>query len=257
MSHFRVMQFNMQFGQSWDEAAPDAAPINLGGTIAEVRKHNPDILLLQEVEHAASDGTQPPMPPNYTRLREELGGEYDSHVAMPKPDSRELPFGVGLAIFSRTALSDLKRTDLPSPLIHFDFFGQDKTPTDRLLIGTSTVIGGRKLQIFNTHLLAFFMLKSSSREHPQQRAIIVDMLKRSEGPTIIGGDFNISHHESLVNQMAGAGYSTVQQSQITWRRMPFVLDHLFYNSQLRCVGHAVAPTMASDHHVLVADFELE
>ena len=40
----------MQFGQSWDEAAPDAAPIDLDRTISEVRRQSPDVLLLQEVE---------------------------------------------------------------------------------------------------------------------------------------------------------------------------------------------------------------
>ena len=116
---------------------------------------------------------------------------------------------------------------------------------------------GRRVQIYNTHLLAFFMLKCSSADYPGQRAIIAETLKNSKGPTFIGGDFNVSHHESLVSQMETVGYRTVQKTEITWRRMPFVLDHLFYNSQLRCVGHAVVPTMSSDHHILLGDFELE
>ena len=37
MSAFRVLQFNMQFGQSWDGANPDHAPVNLDLTIAEIR----------------------------------------------------------------------------------------------------------------------------------------------------------------------------------------------------------------------------
>ena len=48
---------------------------------------------------------------------------------------------------------------------------------------------------------------------------------------------------------------TVQQTEITWRRRPFVLDHIFHNSQLRCVSRRVVPTPASDHHLIVADFE--
>ena len=39
MSTFRVLQFNMQFGQVWDDAYPDRAPINLDATIAEIRRH--------------------------------------------------------------------------------------------------------------------------------------------------------------------------------------------------------------------------
>jgi endonuclease/exonuclease/phosphatase (EEP) superfamily protein YafD len=41
---------------------------------------------------------------------------------------------------------------------------------------------------------------------------------------------------------------------VTWRRQPYVLDHIFHNAPLRCVGQAVVPTPASDHHALVADF---
>jgi len=36
--------------------------------------------------------------------------------------------------------------------------------------------------------------------------------------------------------------------------MPFVLDHLFFNSSLRLVGHAVIPTPCSDHHAVRAEF---
>ena len=77
----------------------------------------------------------------------------------------------------------------------------------------------------------------------------------SVGPTILTGDFNVSKHHTLVAQFAECGYATVQQTEVTWRRRPFVLDHIFYNPQLRCVAHRVEPTTASDHHALVADFE--
>ena len=50
-------------------------------------------------------------------------------------------------------------------------------------------------------------------------------------------------------------FATVQDTAVTWRRRPFVLDHIFHNPALRCVGHQVRPTPASDHPVLVADFE--
>jgi endonuclease/exonuclease/phosphatase family metal-dependent hydrolase len=254
MSRFRVLQFNMQFGQRWDDANPDTAPIDLDATLTEIRRHDADIVFLQEVEQAQVNGAPAPRPANYPRLRAELPG-YDSLFVLPKPDSRELPFGIGLAIFSRTPLAGSVQRDLPSPPIHFDFRGEDKTPTDRLLIGARTTIGGRELQLFTTHLLAFFMLKSSSEAHGEQRAIVAETLRQSKGPTLIGGDFNVSRHQSLVTQFAEVGYATVQQKEITWRRQPFVLDHLFYNAALRCVGCAVQPTPASDHHALVADFE--
>jgi endonuclease/exonuclease/phosphatase family metal-dependent hydrolase len=254
MNSFRVLQFNMQFGQIWDETYPDRAPIRLEATVEEIRRHNADIILLQEVEHAQAGGAQAEPPPNYTRLRAELAG-YDSWFSYPRADPRELPFGLGLAIFSRTPLRDPMRLDLPSPPIEFEFYGKKTTPTDRLLIGAKTTVCGRELQLFNTHLLAFFMLGSSSTANPFQRNLVAEQLAASRGPTILTGDFNVSRHQTLVAQFAERGYATVQQDEITWRRRPFVLDHIFYNAPLRPTGCAVLPTPASDHHALVADFE--
>ncbi len=254
MSTFKVLQFNMQFGQGWDDNDPDHAPINLDQTIAEIHRHDADIVLLQEVEQAHPGGAQPDPPTNYTKLRAALN-QYDGFFSIRKPDPRELPFGTGLAILSKTPLRDTMLHDLPSPPIKFEFEGETKTPTDRLLIGATTFIAGHALRIFNTHLLAFFMLKASSEEHIGQRELVLEQLRASQGATLLGGDFNVSQHESLVRQFAHAGYNTVQQDQITWRRRPYVLDHIFYSRQLRVVRHAVLPTVASDHHALVAEFE--
>jgi endonuclease/exonuclease/phosphatase family metal-dependent hydrolase len=253
---FRVLQFNMQFGQIWDDTYPDRAPIRLEASLDEIRRHQADIIMLQEVERALPGGVQFQPPPNYTRLREALAG-YDSWFGYPKADPRELPFGIGLAIFSRTPLRDRTRLDLPSPPIEFDFFGEKKTPTDRLLIGAKTTLAGRELQLMNTHLLAFFMLGSSSAANPVQRTLVAEQLARCPGPTLLTGDFNVSRHESLVAQFAEQGFHTVQQNEVTWRRRPYVLDHIFHNAPLRCVRHAVQPTPASDHHALVADFEFD
>jgi endonuclease/exonuclease/phosphatase family metal-dependent hydrolase len=254
MSTFKVLQFNMQFGQGWDDADPDGAPVNLDLTISEILSHDADVVMLQEVEHAQPDGVQLDPPPNYTRLIAALNGYY-SYFSYPKADPRELPFGIGLAIFSKTPLRDTFRHDLPSPPIEFEFQGEEKTPTDRLLIGAKTTLAGRELQLFNTHLLAHFMLNSSSERNSEQRQLVAEQLRRSDGPTLISGDFNVSKHDTLVKQFAKAGYQTVQTEEVTWRRRPYVLDHIFFNRNLHPVRYAVKPTMASDHHMLVAEFE--
>jgi endonuclease/exonuclease/phosphatase family metal-dependent hydrolase len=252
----KVLQFNMQYGQPWDDAYPDHAPIDLQKSIDEIRAHDADIVMLQEVEQTLPGGAQAQPPPHYTRLQREFSG-YDSYFCYPKPDARELPFGIGLAIFSKTPLRGQLCLNLPSPPVEFDFFGEKKTPTDRLLIGVTTTIGGREIRLFNTHLLAFFMLKSSSEVHLDQRKLVEEQLRASAGmPTLLTGDFNVSKHESLIHQFSAAGYQTVQSTEITWRRRPYVLDHIFYNDWLKPVQWAVKPTPASDHHALWAEFEL-
>lgn len=253
-ARFKILQFNMQFGQIWNDTDPDRAPIRLSQTIEEIQSHDADLILLQEVELAEPGGTQPPVPPNYSRLKGALAG-YDSYFSFPREDPRELPFGIGLAIFSRTPLREQFRVDLPSPAVEFDFFGEKRTPTDRLLIGATTSIGDRDLCVMNTHLLALFMLRSSSEVHNEQRQLVANQLARAAGPTVLGGDFNVSKHQSLVQQFDAVGFKTVQDREVTWRRRPFVLDHLFYNSALRPISHVVKPTPASDHHALCAEFE--
>ena len=254
MRTFKVLQFNMQFGQSWEEIHPDRAPVDLGLTIAEIREQDADIVFLQEVEQARPEGLQPDPPPNYTRLSAELKG-YEGFFSYPRQDPRELPFGIGLAIFSKTRLHRPFLRYLPSPPVEFQFRGHKCTPTDRLLIGAETTLGQRELRVLNTHLLAFFMLKAGAEEQFGQRELVIKELLASDGATLIGGDFNVSRHESLVQQFALAGYRPVQTDKVTWRRRPYVLDHIFYSQQLRPVHHAVKPTNASDHHMLVAEFE--
>jgi endonuclease/exonuclease/phosphatase family metal-dependent hydrolase len=254
MSTFKVMQFNMQFGQIWDEGNTEHAPIDLGLTIAEILSHGADIVILQEVEHAQIGGAQIEPPPNYTRLKTALKG-YHGYFSYPKADPRELPFGIGLAIFSKTPLRDTFRLDLPSPPIEFEFKGEKKTPTDRLLIGATTTLLGHELHLFNAHLLAYFMLNSSSEHHPEQRNLVLEQMRLVSGPSLIAGDFNVSNRDSLVNQFAAAGYQTVQSTEVTWRHRPYVLDHIFHSKHLRPLRKTVKPTKASDHHVLIAEFE--
>lgn len=254
MKTFKVMQFNMQFGQIWDETDPDNAPIDIDLTIAEILRYDADIVILQEVEHAQPGGKQLDPPPNYTRLKTSLKG-YHGYFSYPKADPRELPFGIGLAIFSKTPLRDTFRLVLPSSPVEFDFDGKRTTPTDRLLIGAKTTLDGHDLQLFDTHLLAYFMLNSSSEEHNQQRQLVVEQLRRAQGPALIAGDFNVSNRDSLINQFSDAGYLPVQTTEVTWRHRPFVLDHIFHSPHLRTVRYNVKPTKASDHHILIGEFE--
>lgn len=253
---FRVLQFNIQFGQSWNDETPDLEPVRLERTIEELQRSEADLIFLQELEKAPEGGLSPTVgSPNYARIAAALGPSFSGLYALPAHDPRELPFGVGLAVFARGELLRPRTLRIPSPPIHFSFGGVSRTPTDRLLVGAEARLDGRLLQVFNVHLLAFFMLKSSSEEHPEQRAFVIEELRKTSGPALIGGDFNVSRHEPLIRQMAEAGFSTVQSATPTWRRQPLVLDHLFFNKGLRCLRHEVRPTTASDHHLLLADFD--
>jgi endonuclease/exonuclease/phosphatase (EEP) superfamily protein YafD len=186
----------------------------------------------------------------------ELLTGYDSVFSYPLKNDTELPFGLGLAVFSRTKLTDFHKTDLPTAQLEFVFDGKKRRTSSRLLLEVSTILEGRRLKILNTHLQAFFMIGDSSDAHPEQRSIVESKLRAAGGePLILAGDMNSAPGESIVRQFENAGFRTVQNEEVTWRRMPFVTDHLFFNASLRPISQRVEKTDVSDHHAVVADFE--
>jgi len=253
MSRIKALTFNMQFGQRWDEADPDAAPIDFEGTIEFLRSREFDLLLLQEVERARPGGEQPDPAPNYLRLKHAFRG-WHSVFAWPPLNPDELPFGIGLSIFSRTPLADFFHDILPAPDVIFDFQGKRVRPSERSLIGVKTEVDGRQLCVMNTHLQAFFMIGTTSNEHRGQRDAVEQRLAEVDCPAIMSGDFNIGPDEDTVAQFERAGFQAVQNEEITWRRKPFVLDHFFHNARVELESYEVVPTETSDHHALEAVF---
>jgi len=246
---FSALTFNMQNGQIWDDANPDDTPIDLNATAAFLKAQDADVIFLQEVEQGFEGGHQIQPPPNFEFLRSQLP-QYDAVFAYPVPNPVELPFGLGLAIFSKTPLHDFYRFDLPPGEVTFEFGGIERKPSHRLLIGVETEIEGRTLNLLNTHLQAFFMINASSDRFCTQRNLVEEKLRHERGATLLAGDFNCAPGESLINQFAEAGYSPSQTQEITWRRKPFVVDHIFFNKHLRLERCAVVHTSVSDHHAV-------
>tara|TARA_B100001123_G_scaffold411647_1_gene508065 strand:- start:11195 stop:11626 length:432 start_codon:yes stop_codon:yes gene_type:complete len=130
----------MQFGQVWVTANFDTAPVRVEETARTLRLYDTDILLLQEVEKAGPNVKQSNPPKYYTYLKEALQG-YESVLDYPTEDSRELPFGVGLVIFSRYPILSSRTTQLPGAPVEFKFDGS-KTPTNRIIITAEIEIEG-------------------------------------------------------------------------------------------------------------------
>jgi endonuclease/exonuclease/phosphatase family metal-dependent hydrolase len=251
---FRLLTLNIQNGQPWDPLDPDRPGVDISGVAAFLRGQEADIFCLQEVERGYDGGSQVEPPPNYNALRTMLA-DYDSVFSYPLQNHCEIPFGLGLAIFSRTPLEDFERVDLPAAPIEFEFAGKKRCASSRLLISAATTIRGRRLQILNAHLQAFFMIGSSSDEHPAQRNQVESRLRALTGPSVLAGDMNSTPEEGLVSQFARAGFSTVQNSAPTWKRRPYVVDHIFHNAGLRLLGQRVVSAPVSDHDAVVAEFD--
>lgn len=251
---FRILTLNIQNGQPWNVANPDDPQVNLKSVADFLNSRGADLICLQEVERGFDGGLQLEPPPHYGILRTLLPG-YDSVFGYPLKNQLEIPFGLGLAIFSRTPLLEFARLDLPAAPVEFEFSGKTRQASSRLLISAKTLMQGRALTILNTHLQAFFMIKSSSNDHTAQRDLVEAKLIEQAGPTLLAGDMNTAPEENLVEQFGAAGFKTVQRSEPTWRRMPFVVDHIFHNTHLICLDRRVVHTDVSDHHAVEAEFE--
>lgn len=252
---FTSLTLNIQNGLPWNELEPDAGQIDLLRTADFLKGQDADIIFLQEVEMGHDGGVQIEPPPNFSMLQQMLPG-YDAVFGYPLKNETELPFGLGLAIFSKTKLQNPMRLDLPAPDIEFEFDGRKRKPSSRLLISASTILGGREVRLMNTHLQAFFMIGASSTQHREQRDAVARALRQSQGPTLLAGDFNCMPEEGLIEQFAAIGFRPAQNRDVTWRRMPYVLDHIFFNADLHLKSSQVVPTLASDHHAVRAEFEL-
>lgn len=250
---FSALTFNMQNGQGWDETNPDDPEVSLGDTLAFLLAQDADVIFLQEVERGYEGGRQVDPPPHYEWLKARLPG-YHGVFGYPLANPQELPFGLGLAIFSRTPLRNFRRRDMAPSDLTFEYGGTNRAPSHRLLISAETEIEGRELRLLNTHLQAFFMIGASSNEHRAQRDAVEEELKNCAGAALLGGDMNSAPGETVVEQFVQAGFRTSQNTGVTWRRKPYVLDHIFYNAALRLESCRVIPTEASDHHAIRGEF---
>jgi endonuclease/exonuclease/phosphatase family metal-dependent hydrolase len=251
---FTALTLNLQNGQIWDPANPDSAPIDLSRALAFLAKLEPDVIFLQEVEQGRDGGGRKDCPTHFNFLRAHLAG-YDSTLYLPPDHPDELPFGLGIAIFSKSPLRAIERIELPAAPICFEFGGRLRKPVPRTLLAATADLDGIPVRLFNTHLQAYFMIGTNSEEHPEQRNALVTELMRARGAVLLGGDFNVAPGERLVEQLAACGFQTAQNTIPTWKRRPFIVDHLFFNNRLRLDGCEVLQTDASDHHAVLGRFE--
>lgn len=259
MAFLSVLTANVQNGQEWKDKSPDDAPIRLDRTIDFLLRTRADIINLQEVEFPFAQLPEKDDHRFYNVLRERLGqAGYHSCFAYPETQYPHIPFGIGLATFSRFPIESWEHVSLPAADIRFPFDGKEWHAADRSLVSCTIRTPKGRIRVFNTHLQAFFMIGSSADEHPAQRDIVSELVRASieEGlPTILTGDFNCTPKEHTLAVLSAAGVKTLQKRIITWRRMPLVIDHIMVSSQFRMKKFRVVDSDISDHLPLMGWLE--
>jgi endonuclease/exonuclease/phosphatase family metal-dependent hydrolase len=148
-----------------------AGQIRIADALATwTRDRSVDILLLQEVGHASSDGKT-----FMAALSARLGGGF----AYAPADLVENGHTQGLAIVSRYPLRDIR--------VHrLDYFRLRFRSRCRIALAATVETSAGPVRIVNVHLDT----RINSANRVAQLAPAVDALRVFDGPRIIGGDFN-------------------------------------------------------------------
>lgn len=156
----------------------------------------------------------------------------------------------GVALLSRLPLFSPERIELP----------WDACPwRPRLAVAASVPFGGRSLRVFNAHIDTHATVEGQLRQH---RAILV-LAARTQGPTVLLGDFNTLDDEGRRAARAlleSNGYATpLPTNTATWRSGPIRhhFDWIFVRGA-RVLRWGVARVRGiSDHWPVWAEVEPE
>jgi len=218
------------------------------GRIAAVISHYaPDVVALQELDvgHARSGHADQP-----DLLAEALGMHYCFHPAMEAANER-----YGDAIMSRLPLELVKAAVLPT-LPHRPLLER------RGALWVTVTVGGRRVQLLNTHLGLVRRERLAQVESLIGDAWLGD--PRCTSPRIVCGDFNTwpgtlaYRHLRSVLRDAQEGIPFKRRRGTYPSRFPMLsIDHIFHSPDVRVTAVRVPRTRltrwASDHLPVIAD----
>ncbi|MFL6208988.1 MAG: endonuclease/exonuclease/phosphatase family protein [Pyrinomonadaceae bacterium] len=160
------------------------------------------------------------------------------------------PGDTGVAILSRRPVAEARRVDLP---------WTECAWRPRLALACSVAVGGRRLNIFNTHIDPHANVTEQLAQH---EAVLAESDRRRGEPTILLGDFNTLFPKSraaMRELLEAHGFTTpMPTGTATWRAGLIRLhaDWIFVRD-VRVLRWGVArPLKVSDHWPVWAEIEL-
>lgn len=239
---FRLVTYNIHKGIGGVDRR-----YRLGRIIETLKRYDPDIVLLQEVD----DGVARSL---HHRQAELLGDALNmSHYAYQR--NVQLKEGhYGNAILSRHALAVVGNVDLTLPL---------KKRRRALVVHCHLRVDGRwrSLLIANVHLGLAGMERQIQLRRLLAHRYVAQSHQRS--PLLIGGDFNDVWGTLGKRVMLPAGFRSAGKKIRTFpAAMPLrPLDRIFYRGKLVAThtfaARCQSARQASDHLPLVAEFQFE
>ncbi|MCL4741221.1 MAG: endonuclease/exonuclease/phosphatase family protein [Phycisphaerales bacterium] len=202
--------------------------------LAQVERHRPDVILVQEITAAA-----------YERMRGALAGEYAHAVGAPREDH------FGQAVFSRVPFTRAARLYPPRPR------------WDLPQVMAFVDLAGREVCLWNVHLLPPVSFDAVAWQ--ATRGAELGAVAAATGvPTLVCGDFNSPWVGQPLDSLRRGGY--VEAHRVagrgvgnTWPRRGVLrfapgvrIDHVAVPPELECVGAWTGGDTGSDHRPVFA-----
>ncbi|HXD29889.1 MAG TPA: endonuclease/exonuclease/phosphatase family protein [Pyrinomonadaceae bacterium] len=160
--------------------------------------------------------------------------DFEEQIALDDPGD------TGVALLSRSALTDVTRIDLP---------WHDCAWRPRLAMAASVSVGPEQLRIFNAHIDPH----PDASSQLEQLETMIDIADRSTGPTLVMGDFNTLSKQKCNDTrsfLEQRGYTTPFPSGTdTWRGagLRFHADWIFGRGVRFTKWGVARPLNVSDH----------
>lgn len=140
------------------------------------------------------------------------------------------------------------------------------------IISYQAKTGNNKFRVINVHGLSQPGNKLDTEERLKQSQTILDLLKDSKTPIIIGGDFNLMPKTKSVMMFEKTGYKNLikefniksTRNKISWEqykdhpgfKKQYFADYCFTSREVKVKSFKVPYNEVSDHLPLILDFEL-
>ncbi|MCF8470870.1 MAG: endonuclease/exonuclease/phosphatase family protein [Parvibaculum sp.] len=223
----RVLSWNVHGGVGPDRRYDFARIVEL------IRRHNPDVIALQEIDSRGRGGDGPPL----SLLREALGEHAAEARTISAPDGH-----YGHIIVSRFPLSTTRLHDLS--------FGSREP---RCAIATQVETSSGCVRLVTTHL------GLSIRERRSQSARLAALARGASGPCIMMGDFNDWFSFGWVRRRLKTvlPWRTRERTFPAWYPL-LRLDRVYCSASVRIVKSWTdeRASRISDHLPIIADISL-
>jgi endonuclease/exonuclease/phosphatase (EEP) superfamily protein YafD len=198
--------------------------------LASIQKHNPDILILEEISSA------------WTVHLDSLADDYPYSSVMPREDS------FGIALYSRLPIVDER----------IEYIGGAMVPS----ILATVEAGSTQLHVVATHPVPPAGAQYSGWRNEQLS--LLPSYVSGKFPAILAGDLNVTpwnHYfrkllddTGMMDGARGRGYRPTWPSYMPLLRIP--LDHVLHSPDIVITNMFVGEDTGSDHYPVVADFAL-